>query len=146
MWCAEVGTFSGMNGILLYLDEIQYFNKRQQQSLLRMCRAGHRRPDCLHHREPILLCIQRAAFPLHRAFEFKALTAADIRQGLQNAVARLGADDQTAILIPDDALDYLAQSAGGDMRKALGQTWSLPSPPRRSRTAPAPSTFPWCSR
>ena len=54
------------------------------------------------------------------AAQIKALTAADIRQGLQNAVARLGADDQTPILIPDDALDYLAQSAGGDMRKALG--------------------------
>ena len=39
---------------------------------------------------------------------------------MQNAAARLGAEDKTPILIPDDALDYLAQSAGGDMRKALG--------------------------
>ena len=37
---AEVGTFSGMNGILLYLDEIQYFNKKQQQLLLEYMENG----------------------------------------------------------------------------------------------------------
>lgn len=54
-------------------------------------------------------------------FEFKSLTADDIRVGLQNAAARLGAEDKTPILIPDDALDYLAQSAGGDMQQSAGQ-------------------------
>ena len=49
-----------------------------------------------------------------------SLTSADIRQGVQNAAARLGAEDKIPVLVPDDALDYLAQSAGGDMRKALG--------------------------
>ena len=48
-----------------------------------------------------------------------ALRAQHYNEGIEKA-QRLGADDQTPILIPDDALDYLAQSAGGDMRKALG--------------------------
>ncbi|WP_440272208.1 hypothetical protein, partial [Escherichia coli] len=53
-------------------------------------------------------------------FEFKSLTTDDIRTGLRSAAARLGAEDKSPVLIPDDALEYLAQSAGGDMRKALG--------------------------
>ena len=53
-------------------------------------------------------------------FEFKSLTADDIRAGLRSAAARLGAEDQSPVFIPEDALDYLAQSAGGDMRKAIG--------------------------
>ena len=48
------------------------------------------------------------------------LTADDIRAGLRSAAARLGAEDQSPVFIPEDALDYLAQSAGGDMRKAIG--------------------------
>ena len=53
-------------------------------------------------------------------FEFKSLTADDIRAGLRSAAARLGAEDQSPVFIPENALDYLAQSAGGDMRKAIG--------------------------
>ena len=53
-------------------------------------------------------------------FEFKSLTTDDIRAGLRSAAARLGAEDQSPVFIPEDALDYLAQSAGGDMRKAIG--------------------------
>ena len=58
--------------------------------------------------------------PAARCFEFKSLTTDDIRTGLRSAAARLGAEDKSPVLIPDDALEYLAQSAGGDMRKALG--------------------------
>ena len=53
-------------------------------------------------------------------FEFKALEPADIQAGLKQAAKRLGEEDQSPVNIPEDALDYLAQSAGGDMRKALG--------------------------
>ena len=53
-------------------------------------------------------------------FEFKSLTAQDIEQGLRGAARRLGEADGIPVAIPQDALSYLAQSAGGDMRKALG--------------------------
>ena len=116
---AQLDTFLAPNGVLLYLDEIQYFNKRQQQSLLECVEQGTVTLIASTTENPYFY-VYNALLSRCTVFEFKALTAADIRQGLQNAVARLGADDQTPILIPDDALDYLAQSAGGDMRKALG--------------------------
>lgn len=115
----DVDTMMAPNGVLLYLDEIQYFNKRQQQSLLECVEQGTVTLIASTTENPYFY-VYNALLSRCTVFEFKALTAADIRQGLQNAVARLGADDQTPILIPDDALDYLAQSAGGDMRKALG--------------------------
>lgn len=116
---SDVDTMLAPNGVLLYLDEIQYFNKRQQQSLLECVEQGTVTLIASTTENPYFY-VYNALLSRCTVFEFKALTAADIRQGLQNAVARLGADDQTPILIPDDALDYLAQSAGGDMRKALG--------------------------
>ena len=116
---SDVDTMLAPNGVLLYLDEIQYFNKRQQQSLLECVEQGTVTLIASTTENPYFY-VYNALLSRCTVFEFKALTVADIRQGLQNAVARLGADDQTPILIPDDALDYLAQSAGGDMRKALG--------------------------
>ena len=115
----DIGTLGTDGGILLYLDEIQYFNKRQQQSLLECVEQGTVTLIASTTENPYFY-VYNALLSRCTVFEFKALTAADIRQGLQNAVARLGADDQTPILIPNDALDYLAQSAGVDMRKALG--------------------------
>lgn len=115
----DIGTLAGAGGILLYLDEIQYLNKKQQQSLLECIEDGSVTLIASTTENPYFY-IYNALLSRCTVFEFKSLTADDIRVGLQNAAARLGAEDKTPILIPDDALDYLAQSAGGDMRKALG--------------------------
>ena len=53
-------------------------------------------------------------------FEFKSLTAADVEQGLRNALKKLSESEGTSIRMEDDACAYLAESAGGDLRKALG--------------------------
>jgi len=53
-------------------------------------------------------------------FEFKSLTAEDVEQGLRNAEAKLSESEGAPVRLTDDARQYLAQSAGGDMRKALG--------------------------
>lgn len=116
---ADIGTLGASGGILLYLDEIQYFNKRQQQSLLECVEQGTVTLIASTTENPYFY-VYNALLSRCTVFEFKSLTAEDIRQGVQNAAARLGAEDQVPILIPADALDYLAQSAGGDMRKALG--------------------------
>ena len=63
---SDVGTMLAPNGILLYLDEIQYFNKKQQQSLLEVIENGGRHPHRLHHGEPLFLRLQRRAQPVHR--------------------------------------------------------------------------------
>ena len=116
---AELDTLSAPNGILLYLDEIQYFNKRQQQSLLEYIENGKITLIASTTENPYFY-IYPAVLSRCTVFEFKSLTTDDIRTGLRSAAARLGAEDKSPVLIPDDALEYLAQSAGGDMRKALG--------------------------
>lgn len=115
----DVGTMMAPNGVLLYLDEIQYFNKRQQQSLLECVEQGTVTLIASTTENPYFY-VYNALLSRCTVFEFKSLTTDDIRTGLRSAAARLGAEDKSPVLIPDDALEYLAQSAGGDMRKALG--------------------------
>ena len=116
---ADIGTLGASGGILLYLDEIQYFNKRQQQSLLECVEQGTVTLIASTTENPYFY-VYNALLSRCTVFEFKSLTTDDIRTGLRSAAARLGAEDNSPVLIPDDALEYLAQSAGGDMRKALG--------------------------
>ena len=116
---ADVGTLAGEGGILLYLDEIQYFNKRQQQSLLECIEQGTVTLIASTTENPYFY-IYNALLSRCTVFEFKQLSAQDIAQGLHNAAVRLGSEQNCEIDIAPDALDYLAHSAGGDMRKALG--------------------------
>ena len=115
----DIGTLAGAGGILLYLDEIQYLNKKQQQSLL----------ECLEEGTVTLIAstTENPYFYMYNAllsrctvFEFKSLTAQDVEQGVRSAVARLSAEGDAPVTITDEAAQYLAESAGGDMRKALG--------------------------
>ncbi|MGN0651817.1 MAG: replication-associated recombination protein A [Gemmiger sp.] len=116
---SDIGTLSAAGGILLYLDEIQYFNKRQQQSLLECVEQGTVTLIASTTENPYFY-VYNALLSRCTVFEFKSLTAKDIEQGVRNAAQRLSEADGVTISIPPDALSYLAQSAGGDMRKALG--------------------------
>ena len=116
---SDIGTIGTQNGILLYLDEIQYLNKKQQQSLLECIEAGTVTLIASTTENPYFY-IYNALLSRCTVFEFKSLTAADIRQGLLTAVQRLAEEEDTDLTLEPDALEYLAQSAGGDMRKALG--------------------------
>ena len=115
----EIGTLHASGGILLYLDEIQYFNKRQQQSLLECIEEGTVTLIASTTENPYFY-IYNALLSRCTVFEFKSLTPEDIAVGLENAAQRLGEEDGIPVRIEPDALPYLAESAGGDMRKALG--------------------------
>ncbi len=115
----DIGTLNAANGILLYLDEIQYFNKRQQQSLLECVEQGTVTLIASTTENPYFY-VYNALLSRCTVFEFKSLTAEDIAEGVKHAAQRLGESDGTPVNMPVDALEYLAQSAGGDMRKALG--------------------------
>lgn len=115
----EIGTLHASGGILLYLDEIQYFNKRQQQSLLECIEEGTVTLIASTTENPYFY-IYNALLSRCTVFEFKSLTPEDIATGLENAARRLGEEDGIPVRIEPDALPYLAESAGGDMRKALG--------------------------
>ena len=114
----DIGTLAGAGGILLYLDEIQYLNKKQQQSLLECLEEGTVTLIASTTENPYFY-IYNALLSRCTVFEFKSLTAQDVEQGIRNAVARLS-QEETPVSITDEAARYLAESAGGDMRKALG--------------------------
>ena len=115
---AEIGTLGAANGILLYLDEIQYLNKKQQQSLLECIEEGSVTLIASTTENPYFY-IYNALLSRCTVFEFKALEKEDIRQGIRNAVQKLSREEGPVVL-EEQAEDYMAESAGGDMRKALG--------------------------
>ena len=114
----DIGTLAGAGGILLYLDEIQYLNKKQQQSLLECLEEGTVTLIASTTENPYFY-IYNALLSRCTVFEFKSLTAQDVEQGIRNAVARLS-QEEAPVSITDEAARYLAESAGGDMRKVLG--------------------------
>ena len=115
----DIGTLAGAGGILLYLDEIQYLNKKQQQSLLECLEEGTVTLIASTTENPYFY-IYNALLSRCTVFEFKSLTAKDVEQGVRHAVARLSAEEEGPVTLTDEAAAYLAESAGGDMRKALG--------------------------
>ena len=116
---AEIGTLQDQGGLLLYLDEIQYLNKKQQQSLLECIEDGTVTLIASTTENPYFY-IYNALLSRCAVFEFKSLTPADVADGLRNAAGRLSEMDGTPLTVDEDALDILAHGCGGDMRKALG--------------------------
>lgn len=114
----DIGTLAGAGGILLYLDEIQYLNKKQQQSLLECLEEGTVTLIASTTENPYFY-IYNALLSRCTVFEFKSLTAQDVEQGVRHAVDRLSAEGEQVSITPE-AAQYLAESVGGDMRKALG--------------------------
>ena len=115
----DIGTLAGAGGILLYLDEIQYLNKKQQQSLLECLEEGTVTLIASTTENPYFY-IYNALLSRCTVFEFKSLTAQDVEQGVRLYVYLLSAEGDAPVTITDEAAQYLAESAGGDMRKALG--------------------------
>lgn len=115
---ASVGTLAGMNGILLYLDEIQYFNKKQQQSLLETVENGSVTLIASTTENPYFY-VYGALLSRCTVFEFKPLEWRDVREAVDRAVSLLETAEEVAYDVSDEARDYLAKTAGGDVRKAL---------------------------
>ena len=99
-------------GVLLYLDEIQYFNKKQQQSLLEYVEKGFITLIASTTENPFFY-IYPALLSRCSVFEFKAITPDEIKKGLSRIV------DLERIKIEEDALSFISQASNGDMRKAI---------------------------
>lgn len=108
----DVNSVLTQNGILLYLDEIQYLNKKQQQSLLEFVESGSITLIASTTENPYFY-IYPALLSRCTVFEFKALNVDDIKEGLKKA------SKKTGFGFDKQSLDALAISANGDMRKAL---------------------------
>ena len=114
---SEIGTISSLGGILLYLDEIQYLNKKQQQILLECIEDGSITLIASTTENPYFY-IYNAILSRSTVFEFKSLTAPDIKISLQRAITVLQ-QEKPNLEMDDDALEYLSLSCGGDVRKSL---------------------------
>ena len=106
------------NGILLYLDEIQYFNKKQQQILLSYIENGELTLIASTTENPYFY-VYPAILSRSTAFEFKSLTTMDIKEVLERALSVLATERGCEIQIDVSSKISIAQSAAGDVRKAL---------------------------
>ena len=108
----------GSEGVLLYLDEIQNFNKKQQQSLLEYTENGRITLIASTTENPYFY-VYNAILSRSTVFEFRPLTTADIEAALQRATDILRSELGVTIETEDDFLKTLAEKSGGDVRRAL---------------------------
>ena len=114
---AELDTFLAPNGVLLYLDEIQYFNKKQQQSLLEFIENGKITLIASTTENPYFY-VYNAVLSRSTVFEFKELTSADVLQAVRRAVA-IASDRFGEAELEEGVPEHIASSSGGDVRKAV---------------------------
>ena len=122
----EVDSLLNTKGILLYLDEIQYLNKKQQQSLLEFVESGDITLIASTTENPYFY-IYPALLSRCTVFEFKSLQVDDVKEGLIKAGKHLG------LTYEDEALNKLALASNGDMRKALNNLDFIYSALRKSK-------------
>lgn len=115
----ELDTFLGMNGVVLYLDEIQNFNKKQQQSLLEYIEDGRITLIASTTENPYFY-IFKAILSRSTIFEFKPVGEEDIKKALDRAInLRSKEFNEISIKVTKEAIEYLAAYCNGDVRKAL---------------------------
>ena len=114
----ELDTFLAPDGVLLYLDEIQYFNKKQQQSLLDFIENGKITLIASTTENPYF-CVFNAILSRSTVFEFKSLAPADIRKAQERVLRLLQERDGTRLSLEDGVLDYISTACGGDARKSI---------------------------
>lgn len=115
---SELDTLAAPNGILLYLDEIQYFNKKQQQSLLQYIENGAITLIASTTENPYFY-IYSAVLSRSTVFEFKSVTAEDMLPAIDRGYKFLENESETLIEVPQEVKEHIAYAAGGDVRKAL---------------------------
>ncbi len=107
------------NGTLLYLDEIQYFNKKQQQSLLEFMETGKLTLIASTTENPYY-CVYNAILSRSSVFEFKNVGAKDCVPSLKRALALLNEDFNDSKTADESLLEAIASVAGGDVRMSIG--------------------------
>ncbi len=115
---AELDTFLAPNGVLLYLDEIQSFNKKQQQSLLEHIENGKITLIASTTENPYFY-VFNAILSRSTIFEFKQIDTPAALKAVQRAVSYLEQRNAITAIPEDGALEYIAGCCGGDIRKAL---------------------------
>ncbi len=115
---AETNNLFGTGGILLYIDEIQYFNRKQQQTLLEYIEDGRVTLIASTTENPHFY-IYNAIISRSSLFEFKPVAPADTAVALRRALDRLNGQTEQKRSADDGLLEYIAKAAGGDVRRSI---------------------------
>ena len=115
---SELDTFLTPGGVLLYLDEIQYFNKKQQQSLLEFIEDGRITLIASTTENPYF-CVFNAILSRSTVFEFKQVSASDVQQAVNRAFAIMEQRRGSKLSIEQGVVGHISASCGGDVRKAI---------------------------
>ena len=108
----------GSGGVLLYLDEIQYFNKKQQQSLLEFIEDGRIILIASTTENPYMY-VYNAIISRSAVFEFKAVAKADIESAIRRALNILNNESGLTRKADDDVIEYIASCGAGDVRRSI---------------------------
>ncbi len=114
----EIDTMLAPGGILLYLDEIQYFNKKQQQSLLEFVENGKITLIASTTENPYFY-VYNALLSRCTVFEFQPVSREEIAKAVRRAVATLAKERDFTVEFEQEAFDYVCASCAGDVRKAI---------------------------
>ena len=115
---ADIGTLLAPEGVLLYLDEIQYFNKKQQQSLLEFMENGKITLIASTTENPFFY-VFGAVLSRSTVFEFKQITAQDALPAIDRGVAILEQRLGGKLELEEGVREHIASACGGDIRKAM---------------------------
>ena len=115
---SSLNTFEGLNGVLLYLDEIQYLNKKQQQTLLEFIENGSITLIASTTENPYFY-IYNAILSRSTVFEFRPVEPDEILTAVDRAVRVLSEEQGREIVFTEEAKRHISTACGGDVRKAL---------------------------
>ena len=115
---AQLDTFEAPNGILLYLDEIQYFNKKQQQTLLEYIEVGSITLIASTTENPYFY-VYNAILSRSTVFEFKAVEPSEIVPAVNRAFGYLEEKLGLKFSVDEAAIKHISTACGGDVRKAI---------------------------
>lgn len=114
----SLNTFEGLNGVLLYLDEIQYLNKKQQQTLLEFIENGSITLIASTTENPYFY-IYNAILSRSTVFEFKPVAPEEVEKAVRRAIRVLREEKGKEIAFADEAVAHICKACGGDVRKSL---------------------------
>lgn len=114
----ELDGFAGLNGVLLYLDEIQYFNKKQQQTLLEYIENGKITLIASTTENPYFY-VYNAILSRSTVFEFKPVPYEEVEKAVRRAFSILADENGISVEINDKTVKTISVACGGDVRKAM---------------------------
>ena len=115
---SQINTFSGVNGILLYLDEIQYFNKKQQQTLLEFIENGSITLIASTTENPYFY-VYNAILSRSTVFEVRTIEAGELESAVERGFRIVSEERGERYELESGVVSYIAEACGGDVRKAL---------------------------